>query len=111
MSLGPIPEWTQVRPDGIIMGRGWRNILETVWKKGGATKIALERVFKVTLGADGSDGSCHQCRREGCINSARGGLACALHNNVGVHVRAAKQARKDAPLIAASSADFARRKP
>lgn len=113
LTVGPIPEWTQQMPgmNGMIEMRGWRSILETVWQRGAVRLARLEREFKITLGQSGSDGSCQQCRREGRIQSARGGKACALHNNVGVHVRAAKQMKQDAPLIQASLAKFVRRSP
>lgn len=110
-NAGQLPEWTQVMPGGVVEMRGWRSVLEMVCKRGGVRQARLEREFRTTLGSTGHDGTCPQCRREGTINSARGGLACALHNNVGVHVRYAKQVRKDAPLRAASVADFARRQP
>jgi hypothetical protein len=113
LNAGPIPEWTQQMPGmrGMVEMRGWRSILETVWQRGAVRLARLEREFKISLGAYGGDDTCPQCRREGNIQSARGGLACALHNNVSVHVRAAKQMRKDAPLREASLARFARRSP
>lgn len=110
---GPVPEWTQQIPsmNGMVQKRGWRNILELVWKRGAARKERLEREFKVTLGADSSDGTCQQCRREGRITSTRGGLRCNIHHNVSVRVSFSQQVQRDAPLAAADESSFKRRQP
>lgn len=63
--LGWVPEWTQLSPEGTVIRRGVRDILERFIKAGGASRQRVERIFKTYLDYDGDDGSCVKCRRRG----------------------------------------------
>ena len=81
--LGAIPEWTQIGPDGMIISRGWRSILERCIQMRAARQDVLERLFHVTLGLSGRDGNCVKCRRQGkIVGATSAGNLCDMHSDM-----------------------------
>jgi hypothetical protein len=78
---GAVPEFTQLGTGGTWMVRGWRSIFQKAIASRGATRQQIERQFAVVLEADGTDGSCVACRREGVLRAAEatGKRLCSAH--------------------------------
>lgn len=111
--LGPIPEWTQIGPDGLIIARGWRSVLSRVIRSRAVSKHTIEHVFKINMDVCEQDDACPQCRREGLgivLATSASGM-CDTHDHALKQIQKAKRAKKDAPLSLADAASHVRRKP
>lgn len=87
---GPIPEFSQMNPDGSLMIKGWRQIFKKVIMSGAATQRQIEYKFKVTLETElGSGECCRECLKRGRQHRHDGGTLklCKAHSSV---VRAAR---------------------
>ena len=91
--LGPVPEWTQISDEGILITKGWRAIFDKVIRSNAISRSAIEEEFGVTL-SDGSRdaGLCPKCIKEGRREATDGGARgyCADHNEVYDSVARAK---------------------
>lgn len=99
--LGPIPEWTQISPEGILITKGWRAIFDKVIRSGAATHSQIEVEFGVTLSYGKADANlCPRCIREGRREPSDGGKRgyCATHTQV---YETAERAKRTAPENAA----------
>lgn len=110
--LGQIPEWTQVAPDGRILRRGWRNILQRCEKAGIGSRRQLEAEFKVNLDVGPPDQSCQRCRADGKLtfNVHASGL-CTPHENARLDAEHYQIWKVASVLEAASRAAFADKAP
>ncbi len=81
-TLGAIPEWTQIHPDGTVLAVGWRHIFEKVVKAGATSKARLEQEFKIVLDVGPPEqGVCPVCRRVGKQTKGYGKLnLCRRHD-------------------------------
>lgn len=68
--LGPVPEFSQLDSNGMLICKGWRAVFEKVIKARAATKLQIERMFNVNLSTDSGDQSCIECRKQGKIRKA-----------------------------------------
>jgi hypothetical protein len=101
--LGPIPEWTQISEEGILITKGWRAIFDKVIRSGAATRYAIEVEFGLTISDGPRDALCGRCVREGRREPANGGMRgyCDTHDDIQDVVM---RARKSAPENAARAA-------
>ena len=78
--LGAVPEFTLLKGADLVT-RGWRAIFNKVIKSRAATLAQIERQFGVVLEADGSDGTCFQCRKTGVkrAEDTPGARLCYTH--------------------------------
>lgn len=80
-----VPEFTQVGPQGVIIAKGWRAVLEKTMKAGAATRAALELEFGTTLAREDRDVACPRCRENGQVVRGEGASGlCAHHEYVRV---------------------------
>ncbi len=82
---GPIPEFSQMNPDGSLMIKGWRQIFKKVIAAKAATKQQLEQKFHVSLETElGSGESCRECLKRGRPRRHDGGSLklCKAHTSV-----------------------------
>ena len=96
---GPFTEFTQLSPDGGIMAKGWRGIFEAVIKCGGATRMSLEKEFKVDLGIDhnASTGYCEGCMKMGIKAKGHGVRnMCNMHSQLEKNVEKALDSKREA---------------
>lgn len=64
MDCGQIPEWTQMAPDGRVIIRGWRAILQKCITTNVAPRRTLERIFKADLLLARRGRFCSRCARK-----------------------------------------------
>lgn len=92
--LGPVPEFTQIAPEGTILRRGWRAIFERVIKSGFVTKAKLERVFRVNLEYDGKAPWCQSCARKSMwVKAVAASGLCQVHENARLSVKQRREVR------------------
>lgn len=103
-NYGPIPEFTQIDPNGEIISKGWRAIFAKVMLMKAASAQALEQKFHVRLEVGEEDTVyCRLCRREGRYEKSENSSGlCNIHEAVRKQVEQTK-ARK------AQVKDFLRR--
>jgi hypothetical protein len=99
ITLGMIPEFTKIAPDGQIISKGWRAILWKCIRARVASKRRIERIFKVNLDIGEPDQGCRQCAKTGQHEKATSASGlCDLHDMIyknAQRMKAAKQARKE----------------
>jgi hypothetical protein len=84
LRLGPIPEWTQISDEGILITKGWRAIFDKVIRSGAISAPQLEVEFGVTLSYGKADANlCPKCVKEGRRTSGDGGARgyCEMHTD------------------------------
>lgn len=88
MDCGQIPEWTQVDPDGRIIIRGWRAILQRCIDADVASRETLEAIFQTSLLVGRKSRFCPRCAKRKQWNPVH--AASGLCDD---HDQAAKMAR------------------
>lgn len=92
---GAIPEWTQLAPDGVVIARGWRAILDRCINVGVASRARLEQIFRVNLEVEGRTADCPKCAREGKRVRANGAAGmCDAHTQAFNNARKADTLRR-----------------
>ena len=83
MPIGVVPEFTQIAPNGTLIARGWRSVLDRVIKRRAATRGQLERAFGYISEADGLDKNCVKCRKLGnTVRATSHGGLCNVHSDL-----------------------------
>lgn len=102
--VGLVPEWTQVAPEGGIIRRGWRSVLDKCIRAGVVSRGAVERKFRVNLDYTKPSPACSTCLADGLTESTdnASGL-CDDHEIARDNALKAKQARKDAECLRSRS--------
>lgn len=94
MDCGQIPEWTQMDPEGKVIIRGWRAILQRCVTAEVASIAKLERIFKTSLLIGRKGRFCHRCARQRKWVLANGALGlCDDHDQVAKTAAGAKPER------------------
>lgn len=96
--LGPIPEFTLVDGDGVMVTRGWRAIFWKLEKAGYVTQTQLERQFRVNLDYNRDSSLCSECVRQGVREPHNGGAMrrCDFHDDL---YQSIQQGKKDGPEL------------
>ena len=113
LQLGIIPEWTQVDPQGLIISRGWRSVIQKLLQARCVTKRTIERVFKITLDLGKPNDICQQCLKEGRgrIPTKAASRLCDTHDHLIKQVHQNQQRTKDAPAAILDQLAYIRRNP
>lgn len=111
--LGIIPEWTQIDPQGLIIRRGWRSVLQRLIARRCITKLAAERAFHITLDLGKPSDICQQCLREGRgrVPTKAASRLCDTHDKLTKQVSLNRRRAKDAPLAMLDGLAYMRRNP
>jgi len=81
---GMIPEFTLLDAQGIPTKRGWRAVVEKLWRAKIITKRRVEKAFGISFDADGWDGYCIECRRATVLKKAVSSISkrCQWHEDI-----------------------------
>jgi len=95
ISIGVIPEFTQLDPNGMVVALGWRRILEKAIKNGRMNRAKIEKAFGRTLDISGSSGQCYSCKKVGKNVKADSGDQCNFHRGVLNNAERARQVKQE----------------
>lgn len=100
VTLGLIPEWTQVDACGQMTRKGWRAVLVKIVRAGAATQDRVNAVFGADLARGITSALCRRCVREGRREVHNGGEArlCPSHDALVTDARVAKS--EEAEILA-----------
>jgi len=83
--VGPIPEFSQIGPEGLVIVKGWKAIFERCISCRVTTRNRIEQVFGVSLDYhEKTDATCISCLKErgSIVKTSAPGALCFNHQGV-----------------------------